>query len=911
VLVLHPIQGGQARYYLDGRAPGWWIGSGAADLGLRDPVDERALPDLLAGHRPGGELLLSRVPHNRRSGFDLILAAPKSVSLLAALGDDRAATQFLGAHEQAVRSTLDYLQRNAALTRRGASHERIPTRGFVAAAFTHRQSGTGDPHLHTHVVVANLAQGSDERWSALDSRALYRHARAGGAVFQAALRYHLAGNGLRFGWSVNRQGLGDIVGVPRPAIEAASSRQRQVRAELAAAPAGPVARATAAGRTRGIAEPDVPGIWEKRVVAAGWDRDKAERLITDAARRHQLSPEIRLTPPDVATIARTVAADHSRFQRRDVVRAAAALARDGTAVAGLEAAADAFLQTALPAGAGHWTTVGLRGMEERIVAAVGVGDGRPARVGLIRPDTPFPTFLTDPARDAVARLTLGGAAVDRLGGTFLSQATVLSAARTLWEANGHRVAVMGRTALAEGRWRALAGLEPPPPAPGHATVVLVDGADRWSTPDLQRVVADATARRAKLVLIEGGSQRPRRQAESPAMEAVRRAVPAIDPGPPERAGDVAAVVAAGRDASVRLTLSAPAALAQITRDWSQLRAEGSPARMVALGPDEAEHLNARAREVLASRGELRGPVVSIGGRGFQAGDDVAALGRDARLGSVLGGSVGRVSAVDPEGRWAAIDWPGRPESVTVAAGPHPIPLTHGYATTATYLRGGHDGPLLSLGAVEAFASSVRPGRVYEVMPSPPPDRARDGHLATILAGVPAAIVDPSDVARPLAELAAARDRLVEQLMAPVPAGAARHDQLHRCDGLSQAIRWREAALGRGAEIRPTVAVESHLGAPPGEAERLVLWRRAATAIEAHRDRWALPDRPLALAPGEGRDAGMGLRAGEGRQGGDGGRAGEGRQAGEGRNADERRVLAAVRAFERAREVDRSLLPSGP
>ena len=115
MLVLNPIQGGQARYYLDGRAPGWWLGGGASDLGLRNPVDERALPDLLAGHRPGGEMLLGRVPRNRRSGFDLILAAPKSVSLLAALGDDGAAGRLLGAHEQAVRSTLDYLERNAAL----------------------------------------------------------------------------------------------------------------------------------------------------------------------------------------------------------------------------------------------------------------------------------------------------------------------------------------------------------------------------------------------------------------------------------------------------------------------------------------------------------------------------------------------------------------------------------------------------------------------------------------------------------------------------------------------------------------------------------------------------------------------------------------------------------------------------
>jgi conjugative relaxase-like TrwC/TraI family protein len=46
--------------------------------------------------------------------------------------------------------------------------------GFVAAAFRHRTSRAGDPHLHTHVLVPNLVfSPQDERWSALDARPLY------------------------------------------------------------------------------------------------------------------------------------------------------------------------------------------------------------------------------------------------------------------------------------------------------------------------------------------------------------------------------------------------------------------------------------------------------------------------------------------------------------------------------------------------------------------------------------------------------------------------------------------------------------------------------------------------------------------------------------------------------------------
>jgi conjugative relaxase-like TrwC/TraI family protein len=60
--------------------------------------------------------------------------------------------------------------------------------GFVAAAYRHRMSRAQDPQLHTHVVAANMARGADGRWTALDARHIYEHAKAAGAVYQAHLR---------------------------------------------------------------------------------------------------------------------------------------------------------------------------------------------------------------------------------------------------------------------------------------------------------------------------------------------------------------------------------------------------------------------------------------------------------------------------------------------------------------------------------------------------------------------------------------------------------------------------------------------------------------------------------------------------------------------------------------------------
>ncbi|MGH2872562.1 MAG: relaxase domain-containing protein [Solirubrobacteraceae bacterium] len=108
------------------------------------------------------------------------------------------------AHEEAVGAAVGYLEREACRVRRGhngtkAERERgdprgweharcEPAPGFVAAGYRHRMSRAQDPQLHTHVVAANMAQGADGRWTALDARHIYEHAKAGRAVYQAHLR---------------------------------------------------------------------------------------------------------------------------------------------------------------------------------------------------------------------------------------------------------------------------------------------------------------------------------------------------------------------------------------------------------------------------------------------------------------------------------------------------------------------------------------------------------------------------------------------------------------------------------------------------------------------------------------------------------------------------------------------------
>src|SRR5262249_23599594 len=128
------------------------------------------------------------------AGFDLTFSAPKSVSLLHALGDEDTRRAVNEAHLSAWQAALAYLEQEACVVRRGPQGViREHGQGFVAAAYQHRTSRAQDPHLHTHVIVANMARTpSDGEWRALDGEAILKTYRlAAGYLYQAQLRAEL------------------------------------------------------------------------------------------------------------------------------------------------------------------------------------------------------------------------------------------------------------------------------------------------------------------------------------------------------------------------------------------------------------------------------------------------------------------------------------------------------------------------------------------------------------------------------------------------------------------------------------------------------------------------------------------------------------------------------------------------
>ncbi|MET0930020.1 MAG: MobF family relaxase, partial [Aeromicrobium sp.] len=143
---------------------------------------------------------LSRPRTTAVAGFDLTFSPVKSVSALWAIADQVTAAAIERAHDAAVNDALVFIEAEALFTRTGTDGvEQVDVTGLVAAAFTHRDSRTGDPDLHTHVAVANKVRTLDGRWLAIDGRVLFKANVSASETYNTALERHLVeAIGVRF-----------------------------------------------------------------------------------------------------------------------------------------------------------------------------------------------------------------------------------------------------------------------------------------------------------------------------------------------------------------------------------------------------------------------------------------------------------------------------------------------------------------------------------------------------------------------------------------------------------------------------------------------------------------------------------------------------------------------------------------
>ncbi len=740
------LASGAEDYYLGGiEAAGKWLGRGARSLGLDGVVDGAELHRVLAGEDPLSGAELRRI--GSVAGFDVTFSAPKSVSVLFGVGEERMQAAICDAHERAVKDSFRYFENAVSVARRGAGGvRRIDGQGLTAAAFLHRTSRAGDPQLHTHIVVANLVRGVDGRWSALDGRLVYGHARTAGFLYQAALRAELA-RSLGVSWRPVVNGAAEIEGVPAPVLQAFSRRRAEIEQAMARhGSAGREAAQIAALDTRRAKKRDV----RPEQLAPEW-RERATRHGLSEWRIAQLcSPERVAERLDWDRASRELAAptgltrDHSSFGRRDVIQALCARAHDGAAVDDLLAVADTFLAgpdavRLLGARARdlepHYSTPELLALERHVIdeaiALEGAGSGV-TDTALTEAALAQRPYLADEQRVMVKRLTRDGHGVAVvIGRAGTGKTTGLAAACDAWQQAG--IPVRG-SALARRAARELeqatgvpstsvAALlrERRPLQPG--SVLLLDEAGMLGTRDLAQVVARVQQANGKLVLAGDTRQLPSigaggalgalavrldpielRQNRRQQLAWERDAVELLRDGDGEMA-----LALYERHGRLKIGRHDREVLPRMLADWREYRdPDGSV--MIAHRRADVRELNGLARAIMRADGMLGERELLAGGGRFSAGDRVIVKRNDSRC-DVRNGDRGVVKAVDIAAGSLRVRFGDRLTSLDAEFLAKPTregrpAIEHGYAITAYAAQGMTCRHALVLTRDEAYAEWI-------------------------------------------------------------------------------------------------------------------------------------------------------------------------------------------------------------
>lgn len=278
------------RYYMEeGTPPGFWMGSGLPFLGGgeladggqvseaqlqlligmgRDPITGEPLGEAYRQYASVQERVEKRVagldpelgPVSRAeqvaaieaeeaergtrravAGYDLTFSVPKSVSALWGVADAGTQSLIADAHHQAVSEVIAFLEREVATTRTCAAGPEgavahVDVAGVLATAFDHHDSRSGDPQLHTHVVVSNkVLTVQDQKWRTLAGRPVHASVVALSEFYNATLADRITG---MFGieWEARERGRDrnpawELAPVPEELVTEFSSRTRQIEEE--------------------------------------------------------------------------------------------------------------------------------------------------------------------------------------------------------------------------------------------------------------------------------------------------------------------------------------------------------------------------------------------------------------------------------------------------------------------------------------------------------------------------------------------------------------------------------------------------------------------------------------------------------------------------------------------------------
>jgi conjugative relaxase-like TrwC/TraI family protein len=223
------------------QAPGRWLASSETLARLGIDGETVGGPDFIAmmeGRHPrtGGWLRAAGATGARGGGIDLTFSAPKSVSVIWAIGDATQRRDMTDAHAAAVGQAMLYLTEIVPTVRRRVGRDVLEeyAQDLLAAEYRHTTArgvlngDAPDPQLHSHVVITSAVR-TDGRIVAVASRPVFRAAREVGAAYRSALAHELAKRGYAVEAGTGRHGrYFEIAGIPRGLSQAFSARTREV-----------------------------------------------------------------------------------------------------------------------------------------------------------------------------------------------------------------------------------------------------------------------------------------------------------------------------------------------------------------------------------------------------------------------------------------------------------------------------------------------------------------------------------------------------------------------------------------------------------------------------------------------------------------------------------------------------------
>jgi conjugative relaxase-like TrwC/TraI family protein len=637
--------------------------------------------------------------NERVQAFDHCFSSPKSVSLLAA-GGDQLRRQVAEARAEALQVGIGYLERHGIGVRRdhnGADRHQARG-GLLGVAFEHRQSRSGDPQFHTHVLVQNAAQGPDGRWTALDSDRLYAHLMAADHLYLAAERAALTERlGVRWGPVDARSGAAEVIGLDdRALIERFSQRSEEIDHWLAEQglsgikASSAAAVATRAPKDHAESEQSIYQRWMRELAEQG----VGERQLAEVCSGERGRPATRAKLDAVLTELagpEGLTEQASTFTRADVVDALAkrlpVAASAQEALTQAEETADRFLaERAVRVardrrlGVDRFSTPELLALERHLV------DGTTGRTGercaMVRPEIirqvlDRHTTAGEDQAAMVRDLTQGSDGVALVVGRAGSGKTwALGVAREAFELAGCKVLGCAPTGIAtvglaeEGFTdartvdRLLLDLKHGRAELDDRSVLVVDEAAMVATRKLAPLLGHAERAGAKVVLVGddrqfasiqagGGFRALRLRLGASELTVNRRQVQAWEQRAIEdvRAGHLEQAIAAYAEHDrIRAFEAKDDRDRTLVSDWWQAHEAGERPVIYAHRRAQVDQLNSVCQRLRADHGQLGAERLVVGDRSFAVGD-VVVLGANAkdRLG-VVNGTTAVIQELDVSGR---------------------------------------------------------------------------------------------------------------------------------------------------------------------------------------------------------------------------------------------------------------------